>query len=205
VPAQQRDAFESALRRHGQDEEQQALGPAAAAPWGAALPPNASLPMNANANAAQESASAASPAGAPPRTAAALDAVSKHLRALGAASSSAQVSAHSSAFMPNSTDAVAMHWQMQWAGATAPVQQVDLTRADNGTLQLDMTGQAFATDPARLARLRDRVAARSQAAEVSVQGHTHTHMHTHTPGTQGPRGLKRHAGQHPFDDEGDVS
>jgi hypothetical protein len=195
VPPQQRDAFESALRRLRQDDEPQAQGPAASLPWGQPLPPTPTAP------AAQEQPSGAAVAGAPPRTAAAQDAVSTHLRALGAVPSSASplanASAHSAALTPIGTDATAVHWQMQWAGAAAPVQQVDLHRSETGALQLDMTGQAYASDPARLARLRDRVAARAQTGEVFVLAHT--------PDAPGHRGPSRRTGQSPFDDEGDAT
>jgi hypothetical protein len=203
VPAQQRDAFESALRRHGQDDDEHpAPGPAAAMPWGPALPPASPAP----APAAQEPPSGAGVAGAPPRTAAAQDGVSTHLRALGSSSASAcasasawgNVSAHSAVLAAGGTDAIASHWQMQWAGATSPVQSVDLRRSDTGTLQLDMTGHAHASDPARLARLRDRVAAHAPAGQVLVRGHL-----------WGPSsGAQRHPGGKgplPFDDEGDVA
>ncbi len=192
VPAQQRDAFESALRRHGQDDEMAAQAQASL-PWGQPLPPTVqALPPPSP----RDQAADMGLAGGAPRTAAAQDAVSTHLRALGATrvseQSSAQSSAHTSAITSN--DAIATHWQMQWAGATAPVQQVDLHRSETGTLQLDMTGQAYASDPARLARLRDRVAARAQAGQVFVQAHA--------PGAPGQPGAQR---RQPFDDEGELA
>jgi hypothetical protein len=162
---QQREQFESALRRQSCREENAPddkrladAGPVAApsTPVLAALSPPQAL---------RDPAMAAQPtAGATPRTAPAQDAVSTHLRALGAAP----------------LGAVNAHWQVQWADAAAPVQQVDLRRIDNGQLQagwphdlqlqlrLNPSGSSLASEPARLARLRDRVAARAAVGEVLV-------------------------------------
>jgi hypothetical protein len=206
VPQQQRDAFESALRRHGQDDEAatQAQG---GQPWGEPLPLNANAQPQNQTQALtpatpREPAGPGGPAGAPPRTAAAQDTVSTHLRALGATAfseqSTAQASVHSAAITPN--QAIATHWQMQWAGATAPVQQVDLHRSETGALQLDMTGQAYASDPARLARLRDRVAARAQAGQVLVLAHP-----PGSSGSPGAPGQPMQQRRHPAEDEGDLA
>ncbi len=142
-----RDQFENALRRHLPEEESQPQPEAAAGPWGQAqnhTAPAQPLPKEPE---------LAAPTGALPRTAAAQDGVSTHLRALGT----------------TPTEATAAHWQLQWAGSGAPVQQVDLRRGDSGALHLDMSGNVHASDPVRLARLRDRVAARVPSSEVYVR------------------------------------
>jgi hypothetical protein len=193
VRPQQREAFENALRRQRLDDEPSAPSPSqpqAASPNSVTtlLPP-------------RQHAGGDDTAGSPPRTAAAQDAVSTHLRALGAASPLAADGAtamgaqgSASTVAPNAalTSATQAHWQLQWAGASAPVQQVDMHRTDSGALHLDMTGHAFASDPARLARLRDRVAARSQASQVIELAYTRV--------AQRQPGATRH---HPWDNEGD--
>ena len=176
VRPQQRDQFESALRRHRQEDEATEQGDNAVLPWGQPLAPTPSLTTPTPAQ--RELATGASPAGALPRTAAAQDAVSSHLRALGTAP----------------LGATQAHWQVQWAGATAPVQQVDLRRTDSGALHLDMSGSVHASDPARLARLRDRVAARAGVSEVVVLAHP--------PGAGGHAGHSHRSGHRHPDDEG---
>jgi hypothetical protein len=141
-----RERFEDALRRHQLDDEVQPQPDAAVAPWGQAQAYTAAPQPSA------KQPELAVPTGVLPRTAAAQDAVSAHLRALGA----------------SPTEATAAHVQLQWAGSSAPVQQVDLRRGDGGALHLDMSGNVHASDPARLARLRDRVAARVASSEVYV-------------------------------------
>lgn len=141
-----RERFEDALRRHQLDDEVQPQPEAAVAPWGQAQACTAAPQPRV------KQPELAAPAGASPRTAAAQDAVSAHLRALGS----------------SPTEVAAAHVQLQWVGSSAPVQQVDLRRGDGGALHLDMSGNVHASDPARLARLRDRVAARIAGSEVYV-------------------------------------
>lgn len=162
VRPQQREQFESALRRHLHEDQDPAPNDNPALPQGQPLMVATPTPAPA------ERPVVDTAAGAMPRTAATQDAVSTHLRALGVAGGS-------------TTQA---HWQLQWAGATTAVQQVDLRRSDDGRLHLDMSGSVQAGEPARLARLRDRVAARVAAPEVLVR--------SQRAGTPGP-GSRRHA------------
>jgi hypothetical protein len=169
VQPQQREQFESALRRHQRDpgalprgqrdesalrrdqREDESAASGDACSQSQAQPLMAAAPTPA----LPERPGVESAAAAMPRTAAAQDAVSTHLRALGVAG-----------------DGTAQaHWQLQWSGATTAVQQVDVRRTGDGRLHLDLSGSAQAGEPARLARLRDRVAARVAAPDVLVRAY----------------------------------